>query len=149
MTSFVLQVQSYLTQKLGTERNECEDAVAFSLRNGAFAVSDGATEAFASRYWSRLLVRTWVRTPSASRKAPFLEMVNRLGERTTERWRNKKLPWYAEEKAKDGSFATFVGLTLECYDDKLRWRDLTGKICTRWNERESTWRKSGISRTLG
>ena len=47
-------------------------------------------------------------------------MVNRLGERTTERWRNKKLPWYAEEKAKDGSFATFVGLTLECYDDKLR-----------------------------
>jgi hypothetical protein len=27
--------------------------------------------------------------------------------------------------------------------------DLTGKICTRWNERESTWRKSGISRTLG
>ncbi len=22
------------------------------------------------------------------------------------------------------------------------WRDLTGKICTKWNERESTWRKS-------
>ena len=25
--------------------------------------------------------------------------------------------------------------------------DVTGKICTRWNERESTWRKSGSCRT--
>src|SRR5208337_1120654 len=23
------------------------------------------------------------------------------------------------------------------------WYDLTGQVCTRWNERESTWRKSG------
>jgi hypothetical protein len=27
--------------------------------------------------------------------------------------------------------------------------DLTGKICTRWNERESTWRKSGTCRSRG
>jgi hypothetical protein len=25
--------------------------------------------------------------------------------------------------------------------------DVTGKICTRWNERESTWRKSGSRRS--
>jgi hypothetical protein len=31
-------------------------------------------------------------------------------------------------------------------DTRPRWNgkavDLTGKICTKWNERESTWRKS-------
>jgi hypothetical protein len=27
--------------------------------------------------------------------------------------------------------------------------DVTGKICTRWNERESTWRKSGSCQSRG
>jgi alkanesulfonate monooxygenase SsuD/methylene tetrahydromethanopterin reductase-like flavin-dependent oxidoreductase (luciferase family) len=27
--------------------------------------------------------------------------------------------------------------------------DLTGEICTKWNERESTWRKSGACRSRG
>jgi hypothetical protein len=27
--------------------------------------------------------------------------------------------------------------------------DVTGKICTRWNERESTWRKSGLCQSRG
>jgi|ERR1039458_5754279 hypothetical protein len=27
--------------------------------------------------------------------------------------------------------------------------DLTGEICTRWNERESTWRKSGSCQSRG
>jgi hypothetical protein len=27
--------------------------------------------------------------------------------------------------------------------------DVTGKICTRWNERESIWRKSGSCRSKG
>lgn len=130
MNPFSLQVQAYLTQKLGTDRNECEDAVAFSLSTGAFAVADGATEAFGSRYWSRLLVKTWVRFPSASQKSPFLEMVHHLGERATQRWKNKNLPWYAEEKARAGSFAAFVGLTFEYANDTLRWRVLAiGDSC--------------------
>jgi len=27
--------------------------------------------------------------------------------------------------------------------------DVTGEICTRWNERESTWRKSGSCQSRG
>jgi hypothetical protein len=27
--------------------------------------------------------------------------------------------------------------------------DVTGKICTKWNERESTWRKSGSCQSRG
>ena len=31
----------------------------------------------------------------------------------------------------------------------LWFLDLTGEICTRWNERESTWRKSGPCQSRG
>ena len=31
----------------------------------------------------------------------------------------------------------------------VRVTDLTGEICTRWNERESTWRKSGSCQSRG
>jgi hypothetical protein len=130
MNSFALQVQWYLTQKIGNNRDECEDAIAFRLSNNAFAIADGATEAFGSRYWSRLLVKSWVRHPSASQKSSFLEMVQRLGERVTERWTNKPMPWYAEERAKEGSFAAFVGTTFEIKNDVLRWRVLAiGDSC--------------------
>jgi Protein phosphatase 2C len=130
MSRFALQVQWYLTQKVGNDRAECEDAVAFRLSNNAFAVADGATEAFASRYWSRLLVKSWVRHPSAFQKSSFLELVQRLGERVTERWKNKPLPWYAEERAREGSFAAFVGAIFETENDVLRWRVLAiGDSC--------------------
>ncbi|MGB6479395.1 MAG: hypothetical protein WBF15_09910, partial [Candidatus Sulfotelmatobacter sp.] len=32
---------------------------------------------------------------------------------------------------------------------KKRGSDVTGEICTRWNERESTWRKSGSCPSRG
>jgi hypothetical protein len=34
-------------------------------------------------------------------------------------------------------------------DDLLATTDVTGEICTRWNERESTWRKSGSCQSRG
>jgi Protein phosphatase 2C len=117
--TLALHVQTYLTHKLGNERHECEDAIAFSLAKGTFAVADGATEAFDSRFWSRLLVKTWVRRPS--QKSLFLKLVNQLGQRAAERWGKKQLPWYAEEKAKAGSFAAFVGATFETVNTSMQW----------------------------
>src|SRR5579864_6363613 len=102
------EVQRYLTQKAGSERRECEDALAYSCSRGIFAVADGATEAFDSRYWAKLLVRGWMLTPEGCNRASFLEMAQRLGERAHHRWQNRKLSWYAEEKAKAGSYAAFV-----------------------------------------
>jgi hypothetical protein len=121
MNPFALQVQSYLTQKIGNDRDECEDAVAASLSSNSFAIADGATEAFGSRYWSRLLVRSWVRHPSATQKSSFLELVQRLGKRVSERWQNKTLPWYAEERAREGAYAAFVGMTFENREEGFRW----------------------------
>ncbi len=130
MNPFALQVQSYLTQKIGNDRDECEDAIAFCLSSNSFAVADGATEAFGSCYWSRLLVRSWVRHPSAFQKSSFLELVQRIGERVSERWRNKPLPWYVEERAREGAYAAFVGLTFENQKEGLQWRVLAiGDSC--------------------
>ncbi len=41
------------------------------------------------------------------------------------------------------------GKTIVQYDDLDTGTDLTGEICTRWNERESTWRKSGSCPSRG
>lgn len=126
----MLQVQTYLTQKVGNERNECDDALAFCLSSNAFAVADGATEAFGSRYWSRLLVKTWVRHPSAIQKPSFLELVRQLGDRASARWRKKTLPWYAEERAREGAFAAFVGMRFENKGEEFRWQVLAiGDSC--------------------
>jgi hypothetical protein len=41
---------------------------------------------------------------------------------------------------------------LESTDEFVNYRpdfDLTGEICTKWNERESTWRKSGSCQSRG
>jgi predicted transcriptional regulator len=35
------------------------------------------------------------------------------------------------------------------YRELAEQSDLTGEICTKWNERESTWRKSGACRSRG
>jgi hypothetical protein len=40
-----------------------EDAIACSNVKGVYAVSDGASESFASRQWARILVSRYVRRP--------------------------------------------------------------------------------------
>src|SRR6266542_1648333 len=124
MTSSELQVRSYLAQKLGTNRNECEDALAYNLQNGAFALADGATEAFDSRFWAQLLTRAWVRYGRPVSRDPFVEMAQCLSERTRRRWVKKKLAWYAEEKARSGSYAAFIGMVFEFEYSGLQWRSI-------------------------
>jgi hypothetical protein len=130
MNDLAVDVRSYLTQKLGSDRNECEDALGFNTSSKAFAVADGATEAYGSRYWARILVKSWIRRPIIFPRSQFLDFVRLLGERATSRWSNKQLPWYAEEKARAGSFAAFVGVLFDCDGDRIRWRVLAiGDSC--------------------
>jgi hypothetical protein len=37
-----------------------------------------------------------------------------LGQRIAKKWSKRNLPWYAEEKARSGSFAAFAGLEIVC-----------------------------------
>jgi hypothetical protein len=123
------RVRSFLTQKQGSSWRECEDACASSARHCACAVADGATEAFGSRWWARLLARSWVRAP-ATEPAAFLEMIGRLAARAQRRWARRPLPWYAEEKRQQGSYAAFAGVRFEQDAAGLRWQAVAlGDCC--------------------
>lgn len=96
-----------------------------------FAVADGATEAYDSRSWARLFVRSWVCIdPPAFEMLDFEPLLRDLGRRLHRKWSHRKLPWYAEEKSQGGSFLAFVGLQFRHVDDSLQWRAIAlGDCC--------------------
>jgi len=115
-------VAQFLLPKEGLILSECEDAIALSLRQRRFCVSDGATEAYDSRRWARLLTRCWALSGHLLTKEEFEPWLSLMGERLQRRWSRKTLPWYAEEKARGGAFAAFVGIAFIESDDRLIWQ---------------------------
>jgi len=105
-----LSARAYLGSKAGNTPSECEDAIGINRLESAFAVADGATEAYRSKQWARTLVRHWVRAPSIDAPS-FIEQVRNWG---GSQWETDSkvdfLPWYFAEKAQQGSFAAFTGI---------------------------------------
>jgi hypothetical protein len=110
---------AYWLPKQGHQEAEYEDAFApdgAALETDQFrcAIADGATEASFSRQWARALVQAWQK--GVLGKEGFVDDVGRL----QENWRRRfaevrqtgKLPWYAEQKADLGAFATLLGFVL-------------------------------------
>jgi hypothetical protein len=102
--------------KAGNTVDEYEDAWAISPDDDpssghfACAVTDGATETSFAGLWARLLAEAYCAggtTPAAlfaalpAAQAAWREAVAAI-----------PLPWYAEEKARQGAFAALVGLSL-------------------------------------
>jgi hypothetical protein len=108
------QIQAYWVPKLGNSTDEYEDAFAYSTTNGAFAIADGATESSFADRWARDLVDSYVtKSPEVTGpKTPFPNWLAPL----QQRWRSgidwEKLPWFAEEKAKNGAYSTMLGLSV-------------------------------------
>lgn len=126
------QIQQLLIPKPGSSAGECEDAIALNETNGRFAVADGATEAFDARNWALRLADSWAQgEESALTVEDFRRWVTTQGERLHAAWSNRQLPWYAEEKLRQGSFAAFIGLQVELAGDgALRWRSIAlGDAC--------------------
>lgn len=107
----MLRAHQLLLAKDGLRASECEDAVGVRLDLGRVCVADGATEAFDSRSWARLLTKHWVRSTGLLRQDEMETWWAALGLRLLRRWAGRKLPWYAEEKAASGAFAAFVGVS--------------------------------------
>ena len=107
-------IQAYWVPKLGNSTDEYEDAFAYSTSEGNFAIADGATESSYADRWARDLVDSFVTKPPEvnGARAAFPEWLAPM----QQRWRAgidwENLPWFAEEKAKSGAFATFLGLTV-------------------------------------
>jgi hypothetical protein len=109
-----LRVSVFVAPKNGSSSAECEDTVGIMRDRMRFCVADGATEAFDSRHWARLLTKSWSLSPRAVMSQPqFEDWLPAVGDRFHARWDGKKLPWYSEEKSRAGAFAAFAGLVFE------------------------------------
>jgi len=108
-----INLRQFLHPKTGHTPSECEDAVAYNLGTYRFAVADGATEAFDARNWAQQLVTSWVLEENCSSAAEFWDFMTEQGLILSASWSNLKLPWYAEEKARAGSFAAFIGVEID------------------------------------
>ena len=125
-----VRTQQLLLPKSGFESSECEDSIGSDEQNCRFAVADGATEAFDAGNWAQRLAQNWVRSDSALTPETFHRWVASEGQELHSSWKQLTLPWYAEEKARKGSFAAFVGVELDLRNDKPEWKAIAlGDAC--------------------
>jgi len=112
-----LSVQHVLLPKAGLLKSECEDSIGVRRDTRRFCVADGATEAYDSGRWARLLTKHWAASSRLLTSEELAPWMRALGERMEKRWSKKSLPWYAEEKAHGGAFAALVGLAFFGHGD--------------------------------
>ncbi len=125
-----LQTRQLLLPKLGHDASECEDAIAVDSERCRFAVSDGATEAFDARNWANRLAQRWVKNDSILTPEEFRQWVATEGRELHDSWNGLSLSWYSEEKARNGSFAAFVGMELNLETDSPSWHAIAmGDSC--------------------
>ena len=128
--SLDLQVRQLLLPKLGQEASECEDVIAVDAEKCRFAVADGATEAFDARKWAERLANEWVQRESTLTTEEFRNWVAAEGRELHESWNGLNLSWYAEAKARTGSFAAFVGVELDLKKESPCWKAIAlGDTC--------------------
>lgn len=129
-TGWELRRRQILLPKSGFELSECEDFIGVDEQNGRFAVADGATEAFDARGWAQRLAHNWVQSDAALTPDAFNDWIAAEGLALHASWNQLKLPWYAEEKARNGSFAAFVGVEFDLDAEVPSWRAIAlGDSC--------------------
>ncbi len=104
------EVKTFWLPKQGNTAEEYEDAFSFSIPARRFGMADGATESSFADIWARRLAESFAQTPPEG-----TDLDSWLGPLQAE-WRSSvpwdRLPWFAEEKAKNGAFSTLLGLEL-------------------------------------
>lgn len=143
-----LQLRQLLLPKLGQDASDCEDAIAINSQTARFAVADGATEAFDARRWADRLAQQWVEKESTLTLLEFREWVAAEGRELRDSWNSLTLSWYSEEKARNGSFAAFVGVELDLKSDTPSWRAIAlGDACLLHFRRETLLKSLPLSRS--
>jgi hypothetical protein len=105
--------------KAGNAPSENEDAHATG-GPARFAVADGASEGWASGPWAARLVAQFVSAPPAP--AAFDEWLRAARAGYAAPAPDGPLAWYAEEKQRDGAFATLLGLELRATASGWAWK---------------------------
>ena len=111
--------------KDGNRPGECEDAFRVVFPSGGpaimrAAVSDGASEAAFSRQWAQILADAFVDRPLELQGLTEECLLGWL-RRCQDNWHAAvpwdRIPWHGEAKARAGSFATLLGLSLSAADE--------------------------------
>jgi Protein phosphatase 2C len=108
--------EPFSVPKRGNSEDECDDAVwperlsRFQDTCARFAVADGATESLFARRWAKILVQEV--GESRMLLSDLSAEIGRLRRDWREWIADVKLAWYAEEKARQGTYSALVGLTL-------------------------------------
>jgi hypothetical protein len=139
----VISHTGFTQPKAGSRSDENDDAWSASADNLRFAVADGATESSFSGAWACLLAGSFTggegslrqgREASTARAA----WVSAQGAA----WRSqlpKKLTWLAEEKAREGGHAAFLGLEFHHTPaGRLAWRAGAVGDCVLFTARGNT-----------
>ena len=105
---------AFHAQKRGNTLSEYEDAFAFSLASGQLrtlrvAISDGATESSFAGEWAKMLVRN-LRDDWFSDADDLKTRIEALGNHWKSVVKRRPLPWFAEEKVRQGAFATLLAI---------------------------------------
>ena len=106
-------VQVFWTPKKGNSQDEYEDAYGCAVDDGRFAIADGATESSFAEIWSTILTQKFISAPPAGQPPPEQSLIDWVSPLQQEWHANimwDRLPWFAEEKARKGAFATFLGM---------------------------------------
>lgn len=104
-----LRVQTFSLPKRGYQPEEYEDAWAHTATR--LALADGASDAFESRLWAQALVQAFIHQPPEAHRVALLDWLATPIQVWKEAIHWQQLPWYAEEKARRGAFATLLGVT--------------------------------------
>lgn len=126
-----IKVQQFRLHKADSTPRQCQDAIGVGADRLRFCVADGATESFDAGRWARLLCKQWVcsRHP-VLRPERVAHWLAAQSQRFTAYWRDRTLPWYGEEKARGGAFATFLGLTFNNDLNGVSWQAIAiGDSC--------------------
>lgn len=129
----LVETRVHWLPKAGNSEDEYEDAFwpptfSRSGRTVRCAIADGATETSFSRDWARLLVEAYGQARLSVRG--WNEDLAFLGGVWRYNVGQKPLPWYAEEKLRQGAFAALLGLTLAAArDGSMRWSALAVGDC--------------------
>jgi hypothetical protein len=110
--------------KDGNDSSEYEDASCIqTVKDEAAikiyaAVADGATDSSFAGEWAKMLVRAFSKGTIAT-----IEDLKSQIEQVSKRWlhvvNRKPMPWYAEERIKQGAFATLCGITLVAPEENV------------------------------
>lgn len=120
--------------KSGSTEDECEDAWSVNEACGRLAVSDGASGAFMSGAWARILTTSYVNSPPSPDPVALGEWLAAAAKV----WRGEapqvEVGWWAEEASARGAFATFLGVEILEGDEGTRhWSALAvGDTCLAW-----------------